>query len=246
MPHDHRNRPNGRHQSHRPDRDEYSRDEDYGWAGRHLNQFSKHDRDRFDENFRGDRDQRGRFLSSATGYGEDYRYEGDTFDGRYRDEFSDRDIRSAEFNQRPTRDQYRSRDRYDYGRGYGSDTGYSSEMVSANYGSASGTRNHTGRGPKGWKRSDERIKDDVSESLERHPDIDASEIEVNVKDGIVILSGSVDHRRSKRLAEDMIETISGVKDIRNELSVNQSLFDQAREFLTGENVKSNRNERGRH
>ena len=241
MPNDYRNR------SDRP------RGEDYGRASQNRNPYAERDRERFDEHFRDDHDQgRGRFLSSATGYGEDYRYEGEPYErsNRYRDDSSDRDIRSAGFNSRPSeryeRDDYFDRGYYraerpqrtDYGRGYGSDTSFNSEMENARAGSA--RRDFTGRGPKGWKRSDERVKDDVSESLERHPDIDASEIEVSVKDGIVTLSGSVDHRRSKRLAEDLIDTIGGVKDVRNELTVNQNLFDQARELLTGHSVRSDR------
>ena len=76
-----------------------------------------------------------------------------------------------------------------------------------------------GKGPKGWKRSDERIREDVCEVLARHPGIDASEIEVDVKDGYVSLRGEVDSRFTKRRAEDVIEHISGVHDVRNELSV---------------------------
>lgn len=76
-----------------------------------------------------------------------------------------------------------------------------------------------GRGPKNWQRSDERIKDDVSERLTDHPDIDASEIEVMVKSAEVTLSGTVDHRDAKRLAEDIAQNISGVKDVHNQIRV---------------------------
>lgn len=102
---------------------------------------------------------------------------------------------------------------------------------------------YRGRGPKGWKRSDERIKDDVSDLLERHPYIDASEIEVDVRDGIVVLSGSVEDRRTKRMAEDSIEDLPGVKDVRNELSIDQSLFQRIKETFTGE---SDANESSKH
>jgi hypothetical protein len=36
---------------------------------------------------------------------------------------------------------------------------------------------HAGRGPKGYQRSDERIKEDICDCLTRDPDVDASEIE---------------------------------------------------------------------
>jgi hypothetical protein len=76
-----------------------------------------------------------------------------------------------------------------------------------------------GKGPKNWKRSDERIKEDVSESLYRDYDIDASEIEVDVKDGVVTLSGTVEDRQSKRAAEECIENLSGVVDVHNRLRI---------------------------
>lgn len=81
---------------------------------------------------------------------------------------------------------------------------------------------HVGRGPKGYKRSDERITEDVCEALSRHGEIDASEIEVKVQGGEVILTGSVQDRRDKRLAEDIVEQCSGVRDVRNEIRVQPS------------------------
>jgi len=84
--------------------------------------------------------------------------------------------------------------------------------------------NYAGRGPKGYRRSDERIKEDVCEVLERHPLIDASEMEISVTDGVVVLRGAVENRAQKRLAEFSIENLSGVKDVRNELLINQDLF----------------------
>lgn len=108
-----------------------------------------------------------------------------------------------------------------------------------------GTGLHSGKGPKGWRRSDERIREEVSETLERHPEIDASEIEVEVKEGIVLLKGSVENRRQKRMAEDSVERLSGVKDVRNELSVNQSLFERAKEALTGESTRTSTDSRSK-
>lgn len=78
-----------------------------------------------------------------------------------------------------------------------------------------------GRGPKGYVRSDERIREDVCDVLADHPWIDASEIEVQVKGGEVFLSGSVPSREEKRLAEDVIESISGVKEVSNQLRVHR-------------------------
>jgi hypothetical protein len=78
-----------------------------------------------------------------------------------------------------------------------------------------------GRGPKGWQRSDDRIREDVNEQLTRHPEIDATNVEVQVQLGEVTLSGTVDDRRAKRLAEDIAENVSGVKQVHNQLRIGQ-------------------------
>jgi osmotically-inducible protein OsmY len=88
-------------------------------------------------------------------------------------------------------------------------------------GQGSGQRHgqFTGRGPKGYTRSDDRIREDVSELLTRHGDIDATEIEVVVNSGEVTLNGSVDSRHAKRAAEEAIEDAPGVKHVQNNLRV---------------------------
>jgi osmotically-inducible protein OsmY len=78
---------------------------------------------------------------------------------------------------------------------------------------------HRGKGPQGWTRSDERIKDQVCEALTDHEHIDASGIDVEVKNGDVTLSGMVPDRETKRAAEDCAERIAGVKDVANQLKV---------------------------
>lgn len=79
--------------------------------------------------------------------------------------------------------------------------------------------NFAGKGPRGYKRSDKSILEDVCDRLSLSPEVDASNIEVSVEDGIVFLKGSVSDRRSKKLAELEIENISGVKDVQNSLSL---------------------------
>lgn len=80
---------------------------------------------------------------------------------------------------------------------------------------------HVGRGPKGYRRSDERITEDVNEQLTRDPEVDASDIEVRVESGIVTLSGTVDDRQSKRVAEDIANDVWGVKDVQNQIRVHR-------------------------
>lgn len=83
------------------------------------------------------------------------------------------------------------------------------------------SRGYRGRGPKGYRRSDERIKEDVNDRLTDDAMIDASDIEVEVKDGEVTLSGKVDNRRIKRYAEDIVESIPGVRDVENKLKTRE-------------------------
>jgi hypothetical protein len=78
---------------------------------------------------------------------------------------------------------------------------------------------HVGKGPKGYQRSDDRILEDANHALERHPSIDATEIEVVCQSGELILRGTVETRDEKRLAEQAVEDLAGVKDVRNELRV---------------------------
>lgn len=78
---------------------------------------------------------------------------------------------------------------------------------------------HRGKGPKGYTRTDERIKEDVHERLTDDGMIDATNIEVDVKSGEVFLRGTVKNRNEKRRAEDIIENISGVKNVDNHIKV---------------------------
>jgi hypothetical protein len=76
-----------------------------------------------------------------------------------------------------------------------------------------------GRGPKGYKRSDERIREDVCETISYQGWIDASDVEVRVTAGEVTLTGTIPDRWQKRRLEAMIEGVPGVEDVRNELRV---------------------------
>jgi osmotically-inducible protein OsmY len=80
---------------------------------------------------------------------------------------------------------------------------------------------HRGRGPKNYTRSDDRIKEDINDRLTDHDYLDASDIDVDVNNGEVVLSGKVNSRREKRIAEDVVEDISGVKNVENRLRVEQ-------------------------
>lgn len=94
--------------------------------------------------------------------------------------------------------------------------------------SAQGRRagaNQAGKGPRGYKRSDERICDELYEHLTEHPQIDASEVEIGVQKGVVSLRGVVPDRQMKHYAEDCAERISGVKDVDNRIRVKREPAD---------------------
>ena len=98
--------------------------------------------------------------------------------------------------------------------------------------------NHRGKGPKNYKRSPERIKDDVNDKLSDHWMIDATEIEVEVKDSEVTLNGTVDSRQSKIRAEDVAESVSGVTYVQNNLRINK-LSDTYKKAIGNESPVSN-------
>ena len=78
---------------------------------------------------------------------------------------------------------------------------------------------HRGKGPKGFTRSDDRIREDINCRLTDDAYVDASEIEVTVANGEVTLTGTVPDRSSKRRAEDISELVSGVTNVENRLRV---------------------------
>ena len=76
---------------------------------------------------------------------------------------------------------------------------------------------YTGRGPKGYQRSDDRIREDICDRLTRHGRLDATDIQIQVRNGEVTLEGMVDNREGKRIAEDVAEAVDGVRDVTNHL-----------------------------
>jgi hypothetical protein len=118
----------------------------------------------------------------------------------------------------------------DYGLNQGS-FGYGDEEDRADYGGSGGfggygerlpSGAHRGRGPRGYRRSDARILEDVNDRLTYDEHLDASDIEVSVSDCEVTLQGMVSGRRMKRHAEDITDSVPGVTHVQNNLRVSQS------------------------
>lgn len=78
-----------------------------------------------------------------------------------------------------------------------------------------------GRGPKNYQRSDDRVREEICDSMTDDPMLDASDITVAVSHGEVTLGGTVSSRDQKRRAEDVADRISGVKDVTNQLRVSR-------------------------
>lgn len=80
---------------------------------------------------------------------------------------------------------------------------------------------HRGRGPKNYRRPDERIHEDLCERLTEDAFVDASNIEVTVKEGEVVLAGSVETRGMRHRAEDIADMVPGVGHVQNNLRVDR-------------------------
>lgn len=163
--------------------------------------------------------------------------------GGYGVEWSDRDSyssRGQNYDHRTSRyrDDHLGRDRAayrsDYGQGRGGGFGDPNPYVQAATDGETQGGVHRGRGPKDYKRSDDRIREDVNDRLTDDAHIDASGIQVAVKDGEVTLSGTVENRFAKRHAEDLAERISGARHVQNNLRVQEasSRWDQGQADAT--------------
>ena len=99
-----------------------------------------------------------------------------------------------------------------------------SSSGSQGYGQSSGGRQwgdmERGRqGPRGYARSDERIREFICERLAQHQQLEVSDVSVEVKDGCVVLEGTVPERRMKHQIEDTADNCWGVKDVVNRIRV---------------------------
>jgi len=203
------------------DRDDYSGMSDYG--------RTKHDKDNYSTGTYGSRYDSARTYASPgyernyrrSGYGRDYERGnyGDRLTGDYRDT-------SGSYG----RDYDRERYDYDY-----EERGWwdrATDEVASWLGDEDAARRrrmdaryhgeNTGRGPKNYKRSDSRIEEDINDKLTYDSYIDASDITVSVENSEVTLTGTVPNRFTKRQAEDIAESVSGVTNVENRLRVKKS------------------------
>jgi len=183
-----------------------------------------------------DRQQRGQSWSGQqpSGRGGE-QYSGSNF-GSSRSEFG-----RSDFGRSGSSGNYEDRSSWNYGQegrgqraGSGSSGGAygfdpSSNRWDFNPNQGSESQSHRGRGPQGYQRSDDRLKEIVCERLTDDPGIDASNVTVEVTGQIVKLTGTVDDRSTKYEIEELVERLGGVKDIDNQLRVQsrQSTWNQS-------------------
>ena len=106
-----------------------------------------------------------------------------------------------------------------YGQGREQSRNWTDEGRLQGFGFGQGT--HSGKGPKGYSRSDDRIREDVCDRLTEDSRVDASDIDVKVSSCDVTLAGTVDSREAKRRAEDCAESVPGVRNVQNNIRVQQ-------------------------
>ena len=98
-----------------------------------------------------------------------------------------------------------------------------------------------GRGPKGYQRSDERLREEISDRLMEDDSVDATDVEIKVTGGEVTLTGTVPDRWMKRRAEDCAEQVMGVRDVMNQIRVqSEQGFGRAGDTTQEDSSKSRR------
>jgi osmotically-inducible protein OsmY len=69
------------------------------------------------------------------------------------------------------------------------------------------------------RRPDETLSRELQEILTADRELDATDIEVQVEGGAVTLMGTVDSADARLLAEELVESVTGVREVHNQLKV---------------------------
>jgi len=177
---------------------------DYGSGSSQYSGFERsRDRDRWGEqrDYRGESSRFGGGYGSQSGYGSQQRFGGG--ESRFGDEQRWRGESQGFFGDRD-REGWRG-GRFGYGERGRDRPGFFQRLFK--------------RGPKGYQRSDERLREDISERLMYAMEIDSSEVTITATDGRVTLDGTVPDRFMKHAIEDMVDECPGVQDIDNRIRV---------------------------
>ena len=75
----------------------------------------------------------------------------------------------------------------------------------------------------------------VKTTLLFHRNVSAAKTQVDVKDGVVTLSGEADNQAQKDLTTEYVKDVEGVRDVKNELKITNNMTESPRETL-GEKI----------
>ncbi|MDQ3399039.1 MAG: BON domain-containing protein, partial [Deinococcota bacterium] len=78
---------------------------------------------------------------------------------------------------------------------------------------------YTGMGPKAYESAGDPLGQEAALRLTQHGQVDASNIEITIDNGAVLLEGTVVSEEVKSLAEEAIRSLEGVGDVQNLLEV---------------------------
>jgi osmotically-inducible protein OsmY len=73
--------------------------------------------------------------------------------------------------------------------------------------------------PRGAQRSDGQIKSEIEMLLREHAQVDSRDIQVDVRDGVVTLTGSVSSPSEIRAAAGIADNVFGTRDVKNRLTI---------------------------
>jgi osmotically-inducible protein OsmY len=74
-------------------------------------------------------------------------------------------------------------------------------------------------GSRARRRPDESLAQEIREILTKDPELEVTEMAVEVEGGAVTISGVVDDSDARLLAEELVESLSGVREVHNRLRV---------------------------
>lgn len=80
-------------------------------------------------------------------------------------------------------------------------------------------RSEAPEGPRARRKPDDSLAREIHEILTTDPELDSTDIEVVVEGGAVTLTGDVEHPDAKLLAEELTESVAGVRLVHNRLVV---------------------------
>lgn len=108
----------------------------------------------------------------------------------------------------------------DRGRAYGVPTGEEYGGWFGDHPEDSRSLHHSRRaGPRGYVRSDERIREEICERLADRADLDVDDVSVVVTQGRVTLEGSVPNRQMKHRIDALCDDSAGVREVDNRIRV---------------------------